>query len=285
MQVLLLSRLCSILASNSTSLPLLLGPPDAWVSALNPTARGVPSSSLGPSWGRSSSTLGLGPASAALLRQQQQQGALGGGFGEGAGGRGQLTKLRQLQKEMRGVANMGYSVWAAWAAECLVADLAAALAEDELLKGGGVPLSWVETVVGAGGGEGGGVGGEEYGLDDVGGEMRFALPAAPSPAVMTCLMRATWVSGRGGGRGGRGRRGEGEVWRQEERRGGGGGGRGGGGRGGRGGERQREGRGEEGGEREGEGRDRDRGGERLGGRSREKECGAKHVKRMCIGQG
>jgi hypothetical protein len=93
-----------------------------------------------------------------------------------------------VQAALRQVATQGYVTWAAWAAQGLIGDMGALLAEDPVLRSTAVPLSWVETKVGGGDGVTGGL---DAGDDEA---IRFSLPAAASPAVLTCLMQACWVS-------------------------------------------------------------------------------------------
>mmetsp|Transcript_34672 Transcript_34672/g.87742 ORF Transcript_34672/g.87742 Transcript_34672/m.87742 type:complete len:1232 (-) Transcript_34672:139-3834(-) len=158
-QVLIIGRLCSALAGESKYLPVLLGPPEAWRQAAN-----------------------SGP------------GAVGraAGMRPGAGGRAAAPSSR-LQGVVDGFKATGitaYKQWASWAAVCLVGPLRAALLADDTLVSNTTPVSWQVTVIASAGGVdpadmlASGLGG------DGGGEMRFHLPACPTPAALSLLNAA-----------------------------------------------------------------------------------------------
>lgn len=84
-------------------------------------------------------------------------------------------------------------LWAAWAAACLTTSLRGAVLADDTLTSTVTPLSWQQTVVAASAGDptsdaslglGLGLGG------DAPGDMRFFLPACPTPAVLAFLNAA-----------------------------------------------------------------------------------------------
>lgn len=197
-QVLVLARLCHSIATSSTMLPALLGPPDAWPAAskAGPEAAasslGYTSNALPASLAQGVSS--LGPAAAALLRMHHP-GLLGPGAGGGAAA-ATAAQLTAIQQQLHGVACSGYSKWAAWVAASLSAALLTALKGDELLRSNATPLSWVETHVAT---EGGGSDMASL-LDPLDpaavGEMKFALPGSPSPAVVQMLSLACWVCGQ-----------------------------------------------------------------------------------------
>jgi hypothetical protein len=199
-QVLLLARLCHALATGSTMLPALLGPPEAWPAAAKAGPDAAASSS-----GSSSNALpasiaqgmsALGPAAAALLRMHHPSlmGQPGGGSAAAAAAASQLAALQQ---QLHGIACSGYSIWATWVACSLSAALLAALKADELQHSSTAPLSWIETCVAA---DGHSAAAslldplEGDGAAAAGGDMRFALPGCPSSALLQMLSLACSVS-------------------------------------------------------------------------------------------
>lgn len=200
-QVLILARLCSALATQSCMLPAVLGPPDSWAAAVQagPTAgppgsgTGSTHSSLPPSLAQGVSA--LGPAAAALLRMHHPGLAAQGHSGPVSG---TAALLASLQQQLHGIACGGYALWARWVSSSFAAELAAALAADELLHSDSTPLAWTETKLST---ESGAADADSAGLLDLlddaaaaGGDMCFALPACPSAAVLQVVSRACWVS-------------------------------------------------------------------------------------------
>lgn len=200
-QVLLLARLCHALATGSTMLPALLGPPEAWPAAAkagpNAAAAGSGSSSNALPASIAQGMSALGPAAAALLRMHHP--SLMGQRGDStAAVAAAASQLAAVQQQLHGIACSGYSTWAAWVASSLSAALLAALKADALLHSSTAPLSWIETCVTADGsssaaaslldpleGDGGAAGG---------GDMRFSLPGCPSSALLQMLSLACSVS-------------------------------------------------------------------------------------------
>jgi hypothetical protein len=170
-QALLVGRLCSALSGASEALPAVLGPPAAWAAAATAAAGGTPARPA----------VRADPSAAAA-------------------GAGAVAPLARVGARLSGIAAAAYGTWARWAAGCIAADLAAAYCNDPARTCYAAPLSWVETVVSVGRGSGGN-GDDGYGLAPSGGggamedDMRFPLPAAPSPAMLSALMAACWVSG------------------------------------------------------------------------------------------
>jgi hypothetical protein len=155
-------------------LAVLLGPPDAWPSAVGKTT-------VGNSGGtpRQSRVSG-GSARLSLTYSGRTQHA--------------SSKLSMLTERFKGIAVSAYQAWARWAAGSLAARLAAAVAADELLSTNTVPLSWSETLI-AGEPDTGLSG---LGLGDAAMDMRFSLPACPSAAVLGFLMAACQETRRAG---------------------------------------------------------------------------------------
>lgn len=204
-QVLLLARLCHALATGSTMLPALLGPPEAWPAAAkagpDAAAAGSGSSSNALPASIAQGMSALGPAAAALLRMHHPS-LMGQQGGSSAAAAAAASQLAALQQQLHGIACSGYSTWAAWVASSLSAALLAALKADELLHSSTAPLSWIETCVTADGsssaaaslldpleGDGGGAGG---------GDMRFSLPGCPSSALLQMLSLACSETRRAG---------------------------------------------------------------------------------------
>lgn len=160
-QVLLLGRLCSAVAQESTWLPLALGPPDGWRAAL---AGGADASSRG------AGTAGL-PRTAS-----GRPGALRGGAAQ---------RCNAIVERFNRIASTAFQCWSQWAAGGLVSQLRGALMLDELLSSSATPLSWRETVVAV---DGAGSTDLDGGLGAAGPlEMRFSLPACPSAAFVALL--------------------------------------------------------------------------------------------------
>jgi hypothetical protein len=205
-QVLLLARLCHAFGTDSTMLPALLGPPEAWPAA----AKAGPDATAAAS-GSSSNTLpasiaqgmsALGPAAAALLRMHHPS-LMGQAGSGGAAAAAAASQLAALQQQLHAIACSGYSTWAAWVASSLSAALLAALKADELLHSSSAPLSWIETCVTADGHGGTDAAAElldplesDGGAAVGAGDMRFALPGCPSSALLQMLSLACSVSVR-----------------------------------------------------------------------------------------
>jgi hypothetical protein len=206
-QVLLLARLCTSLAAASCMLPAFLGPPGAWPAAVKAGPHADGGSQSGGAGGGLGSSLpaslaqgvgSLGPAAAALLRLHHP--GLAAAAAPNSQAAAAATQLAVLQQQLHAVACSGYAQWAAWVGASLAAELAAAIAADELLHSDATPLSWGEVRLVAAAGAADGSEGLLDLLDDEGaaaaaGDMSFALPACPSAAVMQLLSRAAWVSG------------------------------------------------------------------------------------------
>ncbi|CAL8464776.1 g4311 [Coccomyxa elongata] len=153
-QALLLGRLSASFGSSHTFLPVVLGPPEEWRSAL------------------SVSTAKAGALQAPATSRPAPAG----------------QQLESLQSKFGAVALEAHGIWARWAAAALGRQLAASLEQDPALTSH-VPLrTWIDTVV--------------KHEDELGGaaeEMRFALPAAASPAAQAALLGSCREVARAGG--------------------------------------------------------------------------------------
>lgn len=179
-QALILGRAALGLASRSSMLPLVLGPPDHWRAAV-----------------RSSGGGGSGEASRRRL-------PLGSRLPAGAGAAAAPVpspRYERLRHRLHSVGLQAYGAWADWAAAGLSAALVAGLAADDALVADAPLRSWEETVV-----SGVPPGSPEKAGDELaaGGaaEMRFQLPAAPSPAAVQLALAACREADRAGGAGG-----------------------------------------------------------------------------------
>lgn len=171
-EALILGRVALGMAGRSALLPLVLGPPDQWRAAV-----------------RDSSSSTGAVARRALLGSRSSMGSLTGAGGVAAPA--PSPRYEQLQQRLHSVGLQAYSTWADWAAAGLTAALTAGLAADQTLTAD-VPLrSWDETVIGGGGGTGADGGAEV--------EMRFQLPAAPSPSAIQLALAACQEVDRAGG--------------------------------------------------------------------------------------
>jgi hypothetical protein len=94
-------------------------------------------------------------------------------------------RLDALQQRLRQVAAEAYGVWATWAARGIAGRLVAELAGDWALRADAPLRGWEESSVA----------GPEGGADDV----RFHLPAAPSPAALAAALGACSEVDRAGG--------------------------------------------------------------------------------------
>ena len=185
-QALVLGRVALGMASRSSMLPLVLGSPDRWHAAVHSGSSNGSAGSAGgrPLQGRLPS--GVAPAPPA-------------------------ARFERLQQRLHSVGLQAYGSWAAWASEGLADALTAGLASDPTLAANAPLRCWEETVIGGGGGGDGGDLGEDS-MDGGGGggsglEMRFQLPAAPSPAAVQLALAACQEIDRAGGHRGRGVRG------------------------------------------------------------------------------
>lgn len=170
-QALILGRVALGMASRSSMLPLVLGPPDQWRTA----ARGGADAGTGSRRAAVGARLATGSAAAA-----------------GAPAGAPSARFEQLQRRLHSVGLQAYSTWADWSSDGLVASLAAGLAADQALAADTPLRSWEETVIGGGEGAAGADGGAEL-------AMRFQLPAAPSPAAMQLALAACQEADRAGG--------------------------------------------------------------------------------------
>lgn len=170
-QALLLGRVALGLASRSSMLPVVLGPPDQWRA----------------------SVIGGADAEAAGRRP-----LLGPRLPAGApAAPAPSARYERLQQRLHSGGLQGYGKWASWASVGLASALVAGLSADHTLAAD-VPLrSWDETVIG-------GAGKDELALEaepaGSGLEMRFQLPAAPSPAAVLLALAACQEVDRAGSR-------------------------------------------------------------------------------------
>lgn len=174
-QALILGRIALGLASRSNMLPLVLGSPDQWRTALHGS-----SSSMDASGRRAA--LGARPPASGAARAAVLPSA----------------RCERLQQRLHSIGLHAYSAWAGWASEGLSAAFIASLAVDQTLSAA-VPLrAWEETVV-----SGIPPGSPEKTAVEVSaggvGEMRFQLPATPSPAAVQLALAACQEADRAGG--------------------------------------------------------------------------------------
>ncbi|KAL4423803.1 hypothetical protein ABPG75_001104 [Micractinium tetrahymenae] len=178
-QALILGRVALGLASRSGLLPLVLGSPEQWRAAVQ---------------GSSGALMG---AEAAAGLPGRTAGMLGARL-QPAAAPAPSARFERLQQRLHSVGLQAYGVWADWASAGLADSLAAGLAADSTLAADAPLRSWEETVIG-----GGGSGGEDLaaaGLDAPAGlDMRFQLPAAPSPAAVEAALAACREVDRAGG--------------------------------------------------------------------------------------
>ncbi|KXZ49014.1 hypothetical protein GPECTOR_23g103 [Gonium pectorale] len=156
-QLVLLGRLASALAADSRYLPVVLGPPEAWKAAA--------SASVAPGAGLGSGAPGRPTGRGTTAR----------------GGAAASARLSSVLEKLRSAAVAAYRKWAAWAAVSLGNELGALLLADDLLNIATVPLSWQETVIASE---------AENALAEPMADMRFSLPASPSPSVLLLLAAA-----------------------------------------------------------------------------------------------
>lgn len=168
-QALILGRVALGLASRSSMLPLVLGPPNQWRTAGH-SGRGT-----GASGRRAAGTASAAGAAAVAS-----------------------PRYERLQQRLHSVGLQAYSAWAGWASEGLSTALIAGLAADQTLSAA-VPLrAWEETVV-----SGIPPGSPEKAGDEApaagAGEMRFQLPATPSPSAVQLALAACQEADHAGG--------------------------------------------------------------------------------------
>ncbi|KAL0023565.1 hypothetical protein WJX77_002562 [Trebouxia sp. C0004] len=157
-QALLLGRLSDSLGSKNTALSLIMGPPEVWQAPEGPT--------LAPQ------RAGQRPSALDSRAAAKNPGAV---------------LHEALQQQLRNVTLKAYQLWADWAARGLCMELQAALESDAALTSP-VPLqAWEETVIA-----------QEESMDEGGGDMRFRLPAAPSPGPLLFLLAACRELARAG---------------------------------------------------------------------------------------
>ena len=169
-QALILGRVALGLASRSRMLPVVLGPPDQWRSAV----RGGDAAAAGrpalPGAARLPAPAAPTPAPSA--------------------------RFERLQQRLHAVGLQAYGVWADWAAAGLASSLVAGLAADPSLAADAPLRSWEETVISSSaGGEGAAEGGGAAGALD----MRFWLPAAATPPAVQAALAACSEADRAGG--------------------------------------------------------------------------------------
>ncbi|KAG2492230.1 hypothetical protein HYH03_009474 [Edaphochlamys debaryana] len=99
------------------------------------------------------------------------------------------ARLAGVLEKLRGAAVAAYRGWATWAAVSLASELRALVLSDELLCSNVVPLSWQETVI---------TSEAENALAEPVADMRFSLPASPSPSVLLLLAAACAETRRAG---------------------------------------------------------------------------------------
>lgn len=168
-QALILGRAALGLASRSSLLALVLGSPDQWRAAV----QGVGGATAG-----SETAVGLlGRAAGAPAARLPP-----------AAAPAPSARFEQLQQRLHSVGLQAYGVWAGWASTGLAASLVGSLAADSTLAADAPLRSWEETVIG-GGSSGEGAAGAEPEAP-IGLEMRFQLPAAPSPAAVEVALAA-----------------------------------------------------------------------------------------------
>ncbi|KAL3140348.1 hypothetical protein ABBQ38_004612 [Trebouxia sp. C0009 RCD-2024] len=95
---------------------------------------------------------------------------------------------QDLQQKLRDVTMSAYEVWAGWVGRGLCMQLQAALQSDAALTSSTPLQAWEETIIA-----------QEDGMEEGGGEMRFRLPAAPSPGPLMFLLAACREVARAGG--------------------------------------------------------------------------------------
>lgn len=178
-QALILGRVALGLASRSSMLPLVLGPPDQWRAAVQ---------------SRSSGLTGNGAGMAALGGRSLLGGRLPSGSIPAPS-----VRFERLQQRLHTVGLQAYGAWANWATSGLAAALANGLAADPTLTADAPLRSWEETVIG------GGAGVDELAAAlegdnaaSAGLEMRFQLPAVPSPAAVQLALAACQEVDRAG---------------------------------------------------------------------------------------
>ncbi|KAI3432884.1 hypothetical protein D9Q98_010466 [Chlorella vulgaris] len=172
-QALILGRTALGLTSRSSMLPVVLGQPAHWHAALGGRASG------GHAFG---------------AHALQRPGSRFSASGPAAAAAG--PRYERLHQRLRDVGLQAYGLWAGWAATCLAADLIAGLAADHTLSAD-VPLRcWEETVISDGNADELALEGDRAGASL---EMRFQLPAAPSPAAVQLAMAACLEADRAGG--------------------------------------------------------------------------------------
>lgn len=187
-QALVLGRVALGIADRSTQLPAVLGPPELWQSAGTGKPQGTSSSSSAPGDLLARRPSGLGGAAGGLLVRT----------GSSRSPQPPSPELVGLQQRFRDVGGRAYRLWADWAAGDLAGTLVGAWASDHVLAAG-VPLrAWEETVIAGAPGlaEAGLEGGGDAGG---GGDMRFELPVAPSPAATAAALAACLEADRAGG--------------------------------------------------------------------------------------
>eukprot|EP00887_Chlorella_sp_A99_P006773 scaffold2.g6773.t1 len=179
-QALVLGRVALGIADRSSLLPLVMGSPEQWAAA-----------------GKAAGGKFLGPAAATELTGQRL-----GRSGSVARGQRAISaaappaspQLEAIQRRCRHVGAQAYRLWADWAAAGLVAALLQAWAADRALVADAPLRVWEETVIAD---AGAGDPADEAGA--AAGAMRFALPAAPSPAAMDAALGTCQEGDRAGG--------------------------------------------------------------------------------------
>lgn len=94
-------------------------------------------------------------------------------------------RLDTAQRRLRGIAGKSYSLWAAWASRGLAEQLVLQAASDGALAADTALRGWEEAVL--------------PGSAEAGGDVKFLLPASPSPAAMAAALGACSEIERAGG--------------------------------------------------------------------------------------
>ena len=128
----------------------------------------------------------------------------GGSAAPAAAAAAPSARYERLQHRLHSVGLQAYGNWADWASAGLSAALAAGLAADHTLAADAPLRSWEETVIGGGTDAAAAAAAAadlaDASLDAPGGglEMRFQLPAAPSPAAVQLALAACQEADRAG---------------------------------------------------------------------------------------
>ena len=167
---LFIGRVAQGLAERSAPLRLLLGPPSEWgrgIGLLLPIRAGGSSGSAGAGF-RSRRTASNEAESATAAATSS-------------------PRLEAAQRRLSTIATDAYSLWAIWASRGLAEQFIMQSAGDRTLSSDTPLRGWEEALLLGGGGGGGG------------GDVKFLLPASPSPAAMNAAMGVCREIERSGG--------------------------------------------------------------------------------------